>query len=156
MEMNILLSISLALVAGLILNRVAKLVKLPNVTGYLVAGLIIGPCFLNILTWDALAVCAKISDVALGFIAFSIGAEFKFSEIKKIGSSVLTITFTQALAACVFVDVTLIAMGFPMPVCLSLGAIATATAPAATIMVIRQYKAKGPVTSMLLPVVALD
>ena len=156
MEINALLAVAIALTAGLILNRAVKKIGLPNVTGYLIAGLIIGPCFLNLFTKEALVQASIISEVALGFIAFSIGVEFKFSDIKKIGTSILTITFTQAFAATIFVDIALIVLGFDLPLSITLGAIATATAPAATLMVIRQYRAKGPVTNMLLPVVALD
>lgn len=156
MEINSLLALAIALSTGLIFNRVVKKLGLPNVTGYLVAGLIIGPYLLNLFPKEALENTKVITEVALGFIAFSIGAEFKFSDMKRIGSSVFTITIFQALAACVFVNIALFALGFPAPVAISLGAIATATAPAATLMVIRQYKAKGPVTEMLLPVVALD
>ena len=156
MEINSLLALAIALSAGLILNRVVKKLGLPNVTGYLIAGLIIGPCILNLFPKEALADTKVITEVALGFIAFSIGAEFKFADMKKIGSSVFTITLFQALAACIFVNIALFVLGFPAPVAITLGAIATATAPAATLMVIRQYKAKGPVTGILLPVVALD
>ena len=156
MEINSLLAVAIALSAGLILNRVAKKLGLPNVTGYLIAGLIIGPCMLNFFTAEALANTKIITEVALGFIAFSIGAEFKFADMKRIGASVFTITLFQALAACIFVNLALFATGFPAPVAITLGAIATATAPAATLMVIRQYNAKGPVTGILLPVVALD
>ena len=156
MEINVLLALGIALTAGLILNRVVKKLGLPNVTGYLIAGLLIGPCMLNVFPKEMLEKTTVITEVALGFIAFSIGAEFKFSDLKKIGSSVFTITMFQAVAATVFVNVALFAFGFPAPVAITLGAIATATAPAATLMVIRQYKARGPVTNILLPVVALD
>ena len=156
MEINALLAIAIALTAGLILNRIVKKVGLPNVTGYLIAGLLIGPCILNFFPREILAQASVITEVALGFIAFSIGAEFKFADIKKIGSSVFTITLFQALIACIFVNIALFITGFPAPVAITLGAIATATAPAATLMVIRQYNAKGPVTNILLPVVALD
>ena len=156
MEINSLLAVAIALTAGLILNRVVKKLGLPNVTGYLIAGLIIGPCILNLFSAEALANTKVITEVALGFIAFSIGAEFKFSDMKRIGASVFTITLFQAVAACLFVNLALFATGFPAPIAITLGAIATATAPAATLMVIRQYNAKGPVTGILLPVVALD
>lgn len=156
MEINSLLALAIALSAGLILNRVVKKLGLPNVTGYLIAGLIIGPCLLNLFPKEALADTKVITEVALGFIAFSIGAEFKFADMKRIGASVFTITLFQALAACIFVNIALFILGFPAPVAITLGAIATATAPAATLMVIRQYNAKGPVTGILLPVVALD
>jgi len=154
--MNILLSIALAMAAGLLLNRIVKKLGLPNVTGYLVAGLLVGPFCLNVFPREVIEQSSIITSVALGFIAFSIGGEFRISSIKQIGGKVLTITFAQALAAAALVDVGLVLLGFDLPLALVLGAIATATAPAATLMVVRQYKAKGPVTNILLPVVALD
>ena len=144
------------MVAGLLMNRAAKRVGLPNVTGYLVAGLLIGPSLLNIFTAQAAGEAAVITNVALGFIAFSIGGEFKVGAIRSFGSAVLTITLFQSLTACAMVDAVLLLCRFPTPLALTLGAIATATAPAATLMVVRQYHAEGPVTRMLLPVVALD
>lgn len=154
--MNTLLGVGICMAVGLLFNRIVKKIGLPNVTGYLVAGLLIGPCCLRVLSRECVDGMSILSSVALGFIAFSIGGEFKLSHIRQIGTSVITITLLQALMATLLVDVVLIAAGFPLPVCLTLGAIATATAPAATLMVVRQYKAKGPVTSILLPVVALD
>ncbi len=154
--MNILLSLAFAMIVGLLLTRVVKLVHLPNVTGYLIAGLLIGPYLLNVFPSDALEAVGSISTVALGFIAFSIGNEFRFSHLKHIGKNAMIICFCQALLACLLVDVTLLVAGFDTPLCLVLGAIATATAPAATLMVVRQYRAKGPITNTLLPVVAID
>ena len=153
---DILLSLGTAIAVGLIFNRIVKKLGLPNVTGYLVAGVLIGPSVLQIIPADFIPKLTILVNVALGFIAFSIGGEFRLSKIKKIGKSVLIITFCQALFTTLIVDVGLLAFGFPVAVAISLGAIATATAPAATLMVVRQYSAKGPVTSMLLPVVALD
>ncbi len=154
--MQAVLSLAVAMVFGLLLTRPAKLIHLPNVTAYLVAGLIVGPYCLNVFHEGDTAVISALTSIALGFIAFSIGVEFKFSHIKKIGSSSITITILQACLATLLVDVTLIAFGFPLPLSLTLGAIAAATAPAATLMVVRQYHATGPVTSTLLPVVAMD
>ncbi len=154
--MNILLSLAFAMIVGLLLTRVVKLVHLPNVTGYLIAGLLIGPYVLNVFPTQSLEVVGSISTVALGFIAFSIGNEFRFSHLKHIGKNAIIICFCQALLAALLVDVALILAGFDTPLCLVLGAIATATAPAATLMVVRQYKAKGPITNTLLPVVAID
>lgn len=163
--MNILLSLGIALAVGLLFTRIMKLVKLPNVTAYLFAGLLIGPSFwtlvtggkydglLNEQTLDSFEI---IVTLALGFIAFSIGGEFRISSIKKLGKQIITITFFQALTTTVFVLVALLVAGFGTPTALSLSAIATATAPAATLLVVRQYKADGPVTRTLLPVVALD
>jgi Kef-type K+ transport system membrane component KefB len=156
MQFNILLYVAIAMAVALVFNRFAKLVGLPNVTGYLIAGLLIGGSVLNIVPRGVSETLNIISDVALGFIAFSIGGEFKLESIKKIGGSALTITFFQSLSATLFVDVALLLLGFEVPLAITLGAIATATAPAATLMVVRQYKAKGPVTQVLLPVVALD
>ena len=154
--MTILFSIAIAMIAGLLLTRLAKLVKLPNVTGYLVAGLLVGPYCFKLIPADALSALDLITVVALGFIAFSIGSEFKLSHIKAIGGSVIAITVCQAMGAVILVDLVLCLCGFDVPMSLTLGAIATATAPAATLMVVRQYKAKGELTSTLLPVVAMD
>ena len=165
----ILISLSVALLAGLLLSRLAKLVNLPAVTAYLVAGVLIGPFVLGALNIPGLGVgheeVAKfgiIADVALGFIAFSMGNEFRLSALKKIGKQALIIGVFQALFTCIIVDAALIGLHFLMPDKLSLsaaivlGAVATATAPAATLMVVKQYKAKGKLTDILLPVVALD
>lgn len=166
---SIFLSLSVALLAGLLLSRLAKLVKLPAVTAYLVAGVLIGPFVLGALDISGIGITAHqlegfgiISDLALGFIAFSMGNEFRLSQLKKIGRQATVIGILQALITTVVVDATLIALHFAMPDTLSLPAaivlasVATATAPAATLMVVKQYKAKGPVTDVLLPVVALD
>lgn len=142
--------------AGLIFNRIVKKFNLPNVTGYLIAGLLIGPYVLNFVPDLAVEQMKIITNVALGFIAFSIGGSFKISNIKAIGAKVLVITFFEACTASLLVTLALIALRFPTPVALSLGAIAAATAPATTLLVARQYNAKGPVTRMLLPVVAMD
>lgn len=160
--MNVILSIALAMGGGLVLSRVVKLLRLPNVTGYLIAGLLVGPYCLNLVNNTNLEYIKIISTVALGFIAFSIGGEFKLGHLKKLGKSIVTITFCQALLTVAFVMVGLFALKFAFPdqidtpMVLLLGAIATATAPAATLMVVKQYKAKGIVTDTLLPVVALD
>ena len=168
--MNTLLSVSVALLAGLLMTRLFKPLKLPSVTAYLIAGVLIGPYCLGALGIDGVGFATSaaveklgmVSDVALGFIAFSIGNEFILSDLKKTGKQALVIGVLQALAAMVLVDVALVALHFIMPDKLSiaqvitLGAIATATAPAATLMVVRQYKAKGPLTKLLLPIVALD
>ena len=170
--MNILFSLSIALFAGLLLSRLAKLVQLPAVTAYLVAGILVGPyCLgsLSIGTVDlgfsesSLETFSLISKVALGFIAFSIGNEFRMSELKHIGKKATIIGISQAVFTTIVVDAALITLSFiipnnafPIEAAIILGAVASATAPAATLMVIKQYKAKGPVTSTLLPVVALD
>ena len=154
--MNILLLIGIAMAAGLLVSRGARAVKLPNVTAFLVAGLIIGPCVAGIISKEQAESMGVISEAALGFIAYAIGGEFKLAYLKKIGKAPLTITVFQGLTTAICVDVGLIAFGVDVPLALLLGAIALATAPAATLMVVRQYKAHGPVTQMLLPVVAMD
>ena len=166
---SIFLSLSIALLAGLLLSRLAKKVQLPAVTAYLIAGVLIGPFVLGALDIPGIGITAEqlhgfglISDLALGFIAFAMGNEFRISQLKKIGKQALVIGVFQAIFTCIIVDVTLIGLHFLMPETLTLpaaivlGAVATATAPAATLMVVKQYKAKGPVTDILLPVVALD
>ena len=159
------------------MSRICKKLKLPAVTGYLIAGVLIG-CFclgklslggyhFGFESMEAVEGLNIIADIALGFIAFSIGSEFKLSALKQTGKQATIIAFAQALAATLVVDVALISLHFilkettgidylPLPAAIILGAIATATAPAATLMVVRQYKAKGPLTNMLLPIVALD
>ncbi len=168
--METLLSISVALAAGLILSRVVKPLKLPAVTGYLIAGILIGPYCLGLLgveglgftSMEAVSSLSIMSDVALGFIAFAIGNEFRLSQLKSTGKQAAVIGVFQAVVATLFVDISLIALHFiipdklPLPTAIVLGAIASATAPAATLMVVRQYKAKGKLTSLLLPIVALD
>lgn len=166
---SILLSLSIALLAGLLLSRLVKLVKLPAVTAYLIAGVLIGPFVLGAINIPGIGITTEqlegfgiISDVALGFIAFSMGNEFRLAQLKKIGKQATIIGIFQAIFTTIVVDVALIVLHFAMPDKLSLpsaivlGAVATATAPAATLMVVKQYKAKGPVTDILLPVVALD
>ena len=176
--MQALLSLSIALLSGLLLSRLAKLLKLPAVTAYLVAGILVGPyCLgqLGSLLQDATGIAGlgfssehdleavgMLADVALGFIAFSLGNEFRLSQLKKIGKQATIVGILQAVITTVVVDAALILLHLAMPETLPLstaiilGAIASATAPAATLMVVKQYKAKGPVTDILLPVVALD
>ena len=155
-----LLAIAIMLLLGLLSTRLMKLIGLPNVTGYLIVGLIIGPYALGIISQDVYDSIEILSSIALGFIGFSIGVEFKLSHVKEIGAKAITITFFQALAATLCVDIVLVATSFFTGMktyeAIILGAIATATAPAATLMVVRQYRAKGIVTDTLLPVVALD
>ncbi|MCD8086818.1 MAG: cation:proton antiporter [Clostridiales bacterium] len=167
---SVLLSLSVATLAGLLMTRVFKPLKLPSVTAYLIAGVLIGPYCLGRLgitglgfpTMDSVEELSVISDVALGFIAFSIGNEFRLSQLKKTGKQAFVIGIVQALTAALFVDAALLAISFATDGALTpaqaitLGAIATATAPAATLMVVRQYKAKGPLVDLLLPIVALD
>ncbi len=154
--MNTLIALGILMAAGLLVSRGARAAKLPNVTAFLVAGLLIGPSVLGLISREQVEGFSIISSAALGFIAFSIGGEFRLSTLKRIGKAPLTITFFQGMTTAVLVDIGLIALGFDVPMSLMLGAIALATAPAATLMVVRQYKAKGPVTEILLPVVAMD
>ena len=166
---SILLSLSIALLTGLLLSRLAKKVQLPAVSAYLIAGVLIGPFMLGALGIPGIGITENqiegfgiISDLALGFIAFSMGNEFRLAQLKKIGKQATIIGVFQALFTTVVVDVVLIGLHFIIPDKLSLpsaivlASVATATAPAATLMVVKQYKAKGPVTDVLLPVVALD
>ncbi len=167
---NTLLSVSIALLAGLLMTRAFKPFKLPSVTAYLIAGVLIGPYCIGALnieglgfaSGEAVGKLSLIADVALGFIAFSIGSEFRLEELKKTGKQAFVIGIFQALVATLFVDLALLVIHIIMPdkltvpQLITLGAIATATAPAATLMVVRQYKADGPLTKLLLPIVALD
>lgn len=167
--------IAILLLAALLSTRLMKIIKLPNVTGYIITGIIMGPfifgLFFNNFTFEGIKEApiyqyidkiSWVSSVALGFIAFSIGTSFKVTTLKAVGKRVVIITICEALAASVFVILALVGMHFIFPeqlswqLVLTLGAIASATAPAATLMVIKQYKASGPVVDTLLPVVALD
>jgi Kef-type K+ transport system membrane component KefB len=153
---TILFYLSVILFAGLIMGRVVKLIRLPNVTGYLLAGLLLGPCVLGFLPAGFVHEMELVSEMALALIALTIGAEFDFSYLKKVGIAPLIIALLEAFGAMILVCAVLLALGFGIEVSLLLGAIASATAPAATVMVVKQYKAKGPVTETLLSVVALD
>ena len=163
------------LLVALLSTRLMRLIKLPNVTGYILTGIIMGPflfgLFFNNFSFDGIKdapvykfvdTLGWVSSVALGFIAFSIGTSFKFSTIKALGKRVLVITILEALGASLLVVVALLVAHFIFPqyvsleLALTLSAIASATAPAATLMVIKQYRAHGPLVDTLLPVVALD
>lgn len=168
--MTTILCVSVALAAGLFMTRVVKPFGLPAVTAYLIAGILIGPYCLGRLGIEGLGFISSenvkeyelISEIALGFIAFAIGNEFRLSQLKKIGGQATFIGIWQALIATLLVDAALIGLHFvlgnklPIPMAIILGAIAAATAPAATLMVVRQYKAKGKLTDLLLPIVAID
>lgn len=169
--METLLGISVALMAGLFMSRIVKPFKLPAVTGYLIAGILVGPYCLGLLGIKGLGFTSVsdvtdlsiINDVALGFIAFAIGDEFRLSQLKHTGKQATVIGIFQAVIATLFVDAALIGLHFilgedklPLSSAIILGAIASATAPAATLMVVRQYKAKGKLTNLLLPIVAID
>ena len=171
--MATLLVTSIALLAGLLMTRVFKYLKLdfPDVTAFLIAGLLVGPYCLGRTGIDGLGFSTMadvdglsvLTNTALGFIAFAIGNEFRLSQLKQTGKQAFVIGIFQALMAALLVDASMILLHFilgeevlPLPATITLGAIASATAPAATLMVVRQYKAKGPVTDLLLPIVALD
>lgn len=154
--LNTLLYLAMLLIGGLLCGRIVKQVKLPNVTGYLIAGLLLGPHVLNIIPSNVIENFDILSSIALAFIAFTIGGEFKISYFKRVGLTPIVIAIFEALIAVFLVQGILIATGFDAAFAVVLGSIAAATAPAATIMVIKQYKAKGPVTETLLSVVALD
>ena len=168
--MEILLALSISLIGGLLLSRVTKKFDLPAVTAYLVAGILVGPYCLGRLGMPGIGFTSMenvhsfsiVCDVALGFIAFSIGNEFRIPHLRKIGRQATIVGILQAVVTTLVVDIALIALHYAIPhvitleAAIILGAIASATAPAATLMVVKQYKAKGPVTDMLLPVVALD
>lgn len=166
----VLIRIAACLVGGLILSRLAKKANLPAVTAYLVAGLLLGPFCLGRVgipgigfsSLEQVETMKIITQVALGFIAFTIGNEFRLSQLKTMGKQAVTVGILQAVVTTVFVDVALIVLHFiapqviSIPSAITLGAIAAATAPAATLMVVKQYKANGPMTKLLLMVVAID
>ena len=168
--MTELLSLSVAIFAGLLMTRLIGRWHLPDVTAYLIAGVLIGPSLIGALgipgvgfaSYTHLKDLSILSDVALGFIAFSIGNEFRLSQLRETGRQALVIGILQAVVTTVCVDIALVVFHLlcpqvlSLPAALTLGAIAAATAPAATLMVVRQYKAKGPLTDLLLPIVALD
>lgn len=170
-EFKILFTLALALFGGLFMSRIIKPIGLPAVTGYLLAGIVLGPYCLGHFGFTGLFESAEsmhsmatiVQKVALGFIAFAIGTEFKLSSLRKTGKQATIVGIFQAVFTMIVVDAALIGLHFalgeevlPLSVAITLGAIATATAPAATLMVVKQYKAKGPLTSLLLPIVALD
>ena len=172
--MSLLLSTAFSLSAGLLMTRLFKYtigrrgIMLPDVTAFLIAGIIVGPYVLGkfgigFSSAKEISAVSILSSVALGFIAFDIGSEFRAASLKEMGKSALIIGIFQAVTATFFVDGALILLSMklgenvlPLPAAITLGAIASATAPAATLMVVRQFKAKGPVTDLLLPIVALD
>ena len=156
LSLNTFIKLAIMIFAGMALGRLVKKIKLPNVTGYLLAGLLLGPAVLGLLSEEFLSEATIISDAALGFIAFSIGNEFKISYFKRVGATPIIIAIFESLFAVVFVTIALLLIGCDPTFALVLGSIAAATAPAATIMVIKQYKARGPVTETLLSVVAID
>ena len=163
-DYNLMLGLTVILLTGLLFGKLAKWLNIPNVTGYLLGGFIIGPGFLRlffpafpgVIGEDFIHALKIIADIELAFIAFSIGAEFKLEYLKRLGPAPVIIAILESFFAVVFVTLGLIAFGFPLYIALAFGAVGGATAPAATVMVIRQYKAKGPLTEMIYSVVALD
>lgn len=153
---QVLLSLAIMLAAGFLFTRLTKLLHLPDVTGYILAGVLIGPYVLHLIPDDVYQHMEFLTDAALAFIAFGVGRYFKFSELKQNGIRVIVITIFEALAAALVITLSMLLFGLPLPFCLLLGAIGSATAPASTIMTIRQYKAKGMFVNTILEVVALD
>lgn len=156
MDLDALLSVAIVLFTGLIFGKLITYLRLPNVTGFLIGGLVIGPSVLNVLSLESIQSLGIISQIALGFIAFTIGLSFKVSYFKRVGWTPIVIAIFEATLAVLVVQIALLLAGFELSLAIVLGAIAAATAPAATVMVIKQYKAKGPLTDTLLSVVAVD
>lgn len=155
--MNIILKISIVLAAGLLGGKLANRLKLPNVTGYIIAGLFLGSSFFKLLSEQELAQLDIVSEMALAFIAFSIGSELVYSELRKVGKKIMIITIFEALGAVLLVFVAMFFLfGQPLSFSLVLASMSAATAPAATLLVMRQYRAYGPLTKTIIPVVALD
>lgn len=164
------ISLAVAIIGGLLMSRIAKKLNLPAVTAYLVAGLLMGPYCLGALniqglgfnTLEQVEAMGALSQAAMGFIAFTIGNEFRLSQLKTMGKQAVVVGIAQAVFTTMIVDIVLIGLHFAFPQMISLpaaivlGAIASATAPAATLMVIKQYKAHGPLTKLLMMVVAID
>ncbi len=154
--MSTLFYLAIGMLGGLLVTRITKLVKLPNVTAYLIAGVLIGPCVLKLVPSETLSTFSIITEAALGFIAFSIGDQFKLESLKAIGKPALIITALESLGAVACTMGITLLLGFDPVVCVMLGALSASTAPAATLLIVRQYKTSGPLTDMLLPVVAAD
>ena len=155
--MDVILKLGILLVVGILGGRAAERLALPNVTGYLVAGLLLGPSLFNIITPEDAGSFAAINEVALAAIAFSIGSEFIIKDMKKLGKSIIIISTAQVIGAVLFVfGMMYFVFGQDFVFSLVIASMSAATAPAATIMVIRQYKTYGPLTKTILPVVAID
>lgn len=154
--MNVMIGVGLAIISGYFLGKLINKAKIPSVAGYIIAGLVLGQSFLNLLSPDFLDHVGLISDMALALIAFSIGGELLGSTLKKIGIKVFAIAFFEAFCAFVLVTFSMLAIKQPLETALLLGAVASATAPAATVMVINELKAKGPMSTTLIAVVAID
>jgi len=153
---KILLSLAIIVIGGLYAGKLFEKIKIPHITGYLVIGIIIGPSVFGIVTNEHIAGLELITNIALGFIAFGIGSEILFRNLKETGMQVFIITIFQAFFAVVFVVAAVLLFGAPLWLALILGAIATATAPAPIMVLTKKYRAKGPVTNTMLPLVGLD
>lgn len=160
----LVLGLAILLFTGLAFGKISKWLKIPNVTGYLVGGFLLGPAIVQlfipgaqgVLSEDYIHALKIIADIELAFIAFTIGTEFKLEYFKRLGLTPVVIAFTEAFFAVAFITLGMLMFGFPLHFALGMGAVGGATAPAATIMVIRQYKAKGPITETIFSVVAID
>jgi Kef-type K+ transport system membrane component KefB len=154
---QVILGLSIILFAGFVITRITKKLRLPNVTGYILSGVLIGPYVLDLIPGEIVEHMEFVTDVALAFIAFGVGRYFKLSTLRTSGSKIVILTLFESLAAAVLVTASMaLIFHLPMPFCLLLGAIGSATAPASTIMTIRQYQAKGEFVNTILQVVALD
>lgn len=157
LQINVILNSALLLIAGFLVGKLVNKIKLPAVTGYLIAGIILGPSILNLMTPEMSEAAIWLSHLALSLIAFNIGSQFTIRTLKSLGSGILWITFLEATGASLIVTLSMIfILGQPLHIAFMFGAIAAATAPAATIMVVRETKAKGKFTDALLAVVAID
>ncbi|HET9370563.1 MAG TPA: cation:proton antiporter [Vicinamibacterales bacterium] len=154
--MNEFLSVGLVLMAALLAGHVAQLVRIPEVTGYLVMGLVIGPSALDLISHENIRTLGFLSDIALGLILFNIGAIFEASQFRRVGRGVVRVTLYEATLAFVLVFVVALISGMSLPVALLLAVVAMETAPATTLMVLNEYDAEGPLTSRLLALVALN
>lgn len=155
-EMNLFVNLGIALVVGIICGEIFRKLKIPMVAGYILAGLVLGVSGLHVVTKETIDSLSLLSDFALGLIAFNIGSELKFDTIKVLGKSIFIIALFEAIGAFAIVTVVMLILGVSTPTAIILGAVASATAPAATVMVLKECKAKGPLTSTLLGVVAID
>ncbi|BDR83887.1 cation:proton antiporter [Clostridium tetani] len=154
--MNPFISVGMAIIVGVLFGKIMNKFKIPAVAGYVVAGLVLGISGVNVISGEMSEKLSFIGDFALGIIAFNIGSELEYSVLKKLGKPIFIIAFFEATFAFILVTLVTILLGEKIYTALILGAVASATAPAATVMVLNELKAKGPLTSTLLGVVAVD
>lgn len=154
--MEILFSLSIIFIFGLLIGHALKMIKLPEVMGYLIAGIVIGPYVLNLVTFDSLNSMELFSTIALSFVSFLIGAEFKWNYVKRLGKKPFIIGLTCSLFTMFVVTGCLYLSGSALSFALIMGAIAAATAPAAIMMIVKEYKARGEVTDTMLSVIAIE